>query len=168
MNSLEQKPTARKDGLVIQEMPAEVLVFDLETNKAHCLNETAAFVWKSCDGVNSVGDITKLFGIQTGKRVDENLVWLAIDQLNESNLLADKVNTKFNSQTRRDVIKKIGLAAVIALPIVSSLVAPTAAMAATCSGANGVTCTGTVGNGQCCNGQCCVACVNNVCTGGPA
>ncbi len=51
-----QVPIARKEGLVIQEMPEEVLVYDLDTNKAHCLNQTAAFVWKSCDGRNSVAE----------------------------------------------------------------------------------------------------------------
>ncbi len=129
-----QRPIARKDGLVIQEMPDEVLVFDMETNKAHCLNETAAFVWKACDGKNSVTEISKLFGNQSGKPIDENLVWLAIDQLNENNLLEEKIQANFNGQSRREVIKKIGLAAVIALPIVSSLVAPTAAFAVACSG----------------------------------
>jgi len=129
-----QKPTARKDGLVIQEMPDEILVFDLETNKAHCLNETAAFVWKACDGKNSVADITKLFGNQSGTPVQEDLVWLAIDQLNENNLLEAELKADFNGQSRREVIKKIGLAAVIALPIDSSLVAPTAAWAVACTG----------------------------------
>ncbi len=129
MNNAQQRPIARKEGLVIQEMPDEVLVFDMETNKAHCLNETAAFVWKACDGSKSVTEITKLFGNQSGKLVDENLVWLAIDQLNENNLLEQELKANFNGQSRRDVIKKIGLAAVIALPIVSSLVAPSAALA---------------------------------------
>ena len=53
-----QVPVARKENLVIQEMPEEVLVYDMDTNKAHCLNRTAAFVWKSCDGKNSVAPIT--------------------------------------------------------------------------------------------------------------
>ena len=55
----------------LQEMPDEVLVFDLETNKAHCLNQTAAFVWKACDGVNSVAEIAKLFGNKLGIPVKE-------------------------------------------------------------------------------------------------
>ncbi len=114
-------------------MPEEVLVYDLDTNKAHCLNETAAFVWKSCDGVNSVADITKLFGKQTGTPAPENLIWLAIDQLNARNLLTEKLKVNFNGQTRREAVKKIGLAAVVALPIISSLVAPTAAWAVACS-----------------------------------
>jgi len=41
-----QIPVARKEGLVIQETSEEVLVYDLTSNKAHCLNQTtrAAFV----------------------------------------------------------------------------------------------------------------------------
>lgn len=70
-----QLPIARNEGLVIQEMPDEILVYDLETNKAHCLNETAAFVWKACDGRNSIADITKLFGEQSKTIVQEDLIW---------------------------------------------------------------------------------------------
>jgi len=123
MNNL-QIPVARKEGLVIQEMSDEVLVYDLDTNKAHCLNQTAATVWKNCDGRNSVADISKIFGSQSGRAIDEDLIWLAIDQLNEKNLLADEVTARFAGESRREVIKKVGLAAVVALPIVTSLVAP--------------------------------------------
>lgn len=158
-----QKPVARHEGLVIQEMPDEVLVFDLETNKAHCLNQTAAFVWKACDGKNSVTEITRLFGSQSGKPVAEDLIWLAIDQLSENNLLEEQIKADFKNQTRRDVIKKIGLAAVIALPLVSSLVAPTAAWAVACTAStNGTPCTQGAG-GVCCNGVCCQGAID--CTG---
>ncbi len=155
-----QKPVARQNGLVIQEMPDEILVFDLETNKAHCLNQTAAFVWKSCDGMNSVSEIARLFGNQSGKPVPEDLVWLAIDQLNDNNLLAEPVKADFNRQTRREVIKKIGLAAVIAIPLVSSFAAPTNVSAATCVNAsNGTSC----GAGAvCCGGLCCAG--QTICT----
>ncbi len=130
MNNL-QKYTARKEGLVIQEMPDEVLVFDLETNKAHCLNQTAAFVWKTCDGKNSVAEITKLLGNQSGTNVPEDLVWLALDQLKKENLIEnkDEVVVDYNGLSRREVIRRVGLASVVALPLVSSLVAPRAASA---------------------------------------
>jgi len=154
MHKSQEKPVARKEGLVIQEMTGEVLVYDLETNKAHCLNETAAFVWNACDGNRSVADITKLFGNQAGKPIEENLVWLAIDQLNENNLLAKELKANFNDQTRREAIKKIGMAAVIALPIVASLVAPSAVSAATCSNNANVDNCGSQGN-PCPNGTPC-------------
>lgn len=152
-----QKPLARQEGLVIQEMPDEVLVFDTDTNKAHCLNQTAAFVWKSCDGSRSVAQITELFGVESGKPVSEDLIWLAIDQLSENNLLEHQIRADFKNQTRREVIKKIGLAAVIALPLVSSLVAPTAALAVACSGRVGVC-------GNCNDGTPCVGNGNSACS----
>ena len=51
------KPIARKQGLVIQDLPDEVLVYDLDRDRAHCLNTTAAFVWQHCDGKSTVGEI---------------------------------------------------------------------------------------------------------------
>lgn len=126
-----QNPVARKNDLVVQEVTDEVLVYDLSSNKAHCLNETAAMVWKSCDGSNSVTDIAKLIGTGKGGHISDDLVWLAIDQLSENNLLEKQIEPNFAGQSRRDVIKKIGLAAVIGLPIVASLTAPSNVMAAT-------------------------------------
>lgn len=154
-----QKPEARQDGLVIQDMPEEILVYDLGTNKAHCLNQTAAFVWKACDGKNTVTDIASLFSNKTDGIINEDLVWLAIDQLNEKNLLKTEMVSKFQGETRRSVIKKIGLAAVIALPVVASLAAPTSVLAVvSCACASNANCgvaqpgcpaTCNVGAGQC-------------------
>jgi len=128
MNNSE-RPIARKSGLVIQEVPNEVLVYDLDTNKAHCLNESAAIVWRSCDGKNSVSEIAKLVESQAGGTVTDEFVWLAIDQLSQNNLLEREVAISFEGRSRREVIKKIGLASVIAVPVIASLVAPRSALA---------------------------------------
>ncbi len=128
MNNL-QFPTARKSGLVVQEVPDEVLVYDLDSNKAHCLNQTASLVWKSCDGKTSVPEIADFVGKQTGKHVPDDVVWLAIDQLSENDLLELKIRSSFSGMSRREVVKRIGLASMVALPIVASLVAPQNALA---------------------------------------
>ena len=122
-----QFPAARKNALVVQDMPDEVLVYDLKTNKAHCLNQTAARVWRACDGKTSISEIAEQFG----NGANEDMVWLAIDQLGESDVLENEVVSKFKGQSRRDVIKKIGLASIIAVPVIASLVAPQNALAAT-------------------------------------
>ena len=124
-----QFPTARTNGLVVQDVPDEVLVYDLESNKAHCLNQTAAMVWKACDGKTSVSDIARSIGSQTGEKVADDLVWLAIDQLQENSLLEVQVPTKFAGQSRREALKKIGMASMIALPIIASLAAPKSVLA---------------------------------------
>lgn len=122
-------PKARTEKLVVQELPDEILVYDIKTNEAHCLNKTAAMVWKNCDGKTSVTDIAKLLGSSFGNPVDDDFVWLAIDQLDKKDLL-NKQN-RFDLPNRRAALKTIGLASVIALPIVASLKAPTSAFAAT-------------------------------------
>lgn len=124
-----QIPMARQTGLVVQEMPDEVLVYDLDSNKAHCLNQSAAYVWKSCDGNNSVADIVRQFESSGGGSITEDFVWLAIDQLSENGLLEKEVSPRFAGQSRRQVLKTIGLASVVALPIIASLVAPRNAFA---------------------------------------
>ena len=125
-----QRPIARKSGLVVQEVPDEVLVYDLESNKAHCLNQSAAMIWKSCDGNNSVSEIAEIVAAQAGGKVTEDFVWLAIDQLSENNLLEKQITSSFAGTSRREVIKKIGLASMVAIPVIASLVAPQSAMAA--------------------------------------
>ena len=161
-----QIPTARKADLVIQELSDEVLVYDLKNNKAHCLNQTAALVWKSCDGKNSISEILSNFEKHSGGKVSEDFIWLAIDQLNEKNLFDEDITSKFAGQNRRQVLKTIGLASVMALPIVASLTAPSAAMAVACSGV--VTTCGNCNNGTPCNtngdamiGMCVAGACNN-------
>jgi hypothetical protein len=51
------RPLARKQDLLVRELADEVLVYDLANDEAHCLNETAAFVWMRCDGRNTPRDI---------------------------------------------------------------------------------------------------------------
>jgi hypothetical protein len=124
-----KKPLARQGGLVVQDMPGEVLVYDLEANKAHCLNESAATVWRSCDGSRGIEEIMGNFEKVTGNRVSEDFVWLAIDQLHESGLIDGKIETPFAGQSRRQALKKIGAASLVALPVIASLVAPQNALA---------------------------------------
>jgi hypothetical protein len=134
MNKIKQ-PLARKEGLIVQELPDEVLVYDAASDKAHCLNQTAALVWKHCDGQTDVAEIAKLVGEELHASVKNEFVWLALDQLEKEALLEKE--TEFSLQTmgisRREVIKRIGLASVVALPIVTSLLNPMSAKAGTCA-----------------------------------
>lgn len=158
MNNL-QTPIARKDGLVIQEMPDEVLVYDLDSNKAHCLNQTAAFVWKSCDGTKSISEINALMERQFGGKISEEMVWLAVDLLSKDNLLEQNIETKFNGLSRREVIKKVGLTTVAALPVVAMLTFPKAALSVTCPAPIcGPYSPCGVAGAQCCRGTCADVC----------
>lgn len=123
------KPLAKKENIVVQAAENEVLVYDLNTNQAHCLNSTAAFVWQACDGKSSVDSISAALAEKSGKQVPQEIVWMAIEQLQERDLV--ETTSIPVGTSRREAIKKAGLAAMIALPIVASLAAPKSVMAST-------------------------------------
>ena len=52
-------PRIRKQKLIVDELPDEVLVYDLDRHKAHCLNSTAAMVWRRCDGKTRPAEIAR-------------------------------------------------------------------------------------------------------------
>ena len=80
-------PKTRTQNVVIQETSDEVLVYDLDKNKAVCLNETSAIIWKLCDGQKSVNEIADEVGKKLKSKVNKDLVLLALDQLKNEGLL---------------------------------------------------------------------------------
>lgn len=158
MKKREQSvPRARNEGLLVQEMPDELLVYDLVRHKAHCLNQTAAMIWTRCDGKTSVKQMVRFLEAETQSAADESMVWMAFDQLEKAHLLQDRARTGSGASnvSRREVIRRMGTAAAVALPLVTSIVAPKAVQAATCLG-SGASCTS---GAQCCS----LSCVANVC-----
>ena len=124
-------PSARKSKLLVRELAEEVLVYDEETHHAHCLNRMAALVWKHCDGETPVSGIAERVGERLSSRISDDLVWLALDQLTELDLLTSGAARPAppNLISRRKMIRRLGLAAAISLPLITSIVSPTAAQA---------------------------------------
>jgi len=151
-NREDSVPRARKEGLLVQEMPDELLIYDLVRNKAHCLNRTAGLVWKRCDGKMSVEQMVRVLEKETESPVDEAVVWIAFDRLAKARLLEDEGHKWLGASgiSRRQLIRRIGAAAAVSLPLVTSIVAPTAVQSATCR-ASGAACTSPA---QCCSLSC--------------
>jgi hypothetical protein len=147
-------PIACKDGLIIKEVEGETLVYDLKSHKAHCLNRTAALVWKHCDGKRTVQQLTSRLEADCGERVSAEVVWLALDQLERLGLLKESRERApaVKRISRREVVRKIGISTAVALPLVTSILAPKAAQAATCTGPEEPC---GVGIPPCCEGVCC-------------
>ncbi|HEY0544523.1 MAG TPA: PqqD family protein [Pyrinomonadaceae bacterium] len=139
------EPLARTEGLIVQRLPDEVLVYDLDRHKAHCLNQTAALVWQHCDGEKNVAQIARRLSKEFKTEVGEEVVYLALEQLGKDHLLAERIPMPQQMQgvSRRDLMRRVGLATAVALPIVISIMSPTAAHAVTCI-ASGSPCSTTV------------------------
>jgi hypothetical protein len=153
-------PLARTESLIIKELADETLVYDSNNDKAHCLNPTAALVWKNCDGKQTVDQLRELMEHEAGAAVPEEMIWLALDQLASFNLLAEAPAkpVALAGLNRRTLVKRIGFAA-IALPVILSIAAPPAHAQGSKFG-TGVCCTQ---NSQCASGSCTQA---PTCTGG--
>jgi hypothetical protein len=124
------KPARRAEGLVVTEVAGELLVYDLERHRAHCLNPPAAVVFKHCDGSQSVQELARLLNKELGVPVDTDCVWLALDGLGRAKLLQRRVSrpAAAGRLSRRELMRRLGIA--VLLPAVTSVLAPTPAQAA--------------------------------------
>ncbi len=176
-------PKARSEGIITKDIDGELLIYDRTCDRAHCLNETAGAVWKLCDGRRSVAEIAGQLQPKEDSRqrtedsrqkaesfepppVDERVVWLALDKLQRSHLLeAPKPELRHKilwppaiagntNMSRREAVRRFGLGAAIALPIVISMTAPTPAEAAVSCGATCHPCSSPI--------DCCGVCSTSV------
>jgi hypothetical protein len=154
----EYVPPKRKDAIVRQ-VDHKFLVLDTKTNKAHCLNQTADRVWALCDGETSVAEMVRALSEASGTQVDAKIVWMALGQLRKAGLLPKEPSFPDDPglASRREAVRKIGVAVALALPVVTSILVPTAAQAASCLQAL-QPCTSP---SQCCSGIC--VAITNLC-----
>ncbi|MGH9881282.1 MAG: PqqD family peptide modification chaperone [Pyrinomonadaceae bacterium] len=146
----DTRPLARQKALVVEHLGDEVLVYDLEADRAHCLNATAALIWKNCDGHTSVGQLAQLLEQESHVPASEEIARLALHQLSKKRLLAGVPAVPGPALvSRRALIRGLGVAAA-ALPLITSIVSPTPAQAATCL-SSGQACETSA---QCCSGLC--------------
>lgn len=142
------RPIARTKNIVVQKLESETLLYDLESDRAFCLNDTSAKIWHLCDGTKTVTEISDVMSVEMKSLVSEEVIWLAIDQFQKDGLINELNASFFGGTSRREVIRKVGFTSLIALPIVSSLVAPKAVAAQSCAAVNGAC----MSDPQCCPG----------------
>jgi hypothetical protein len=125
MQERYRQPVARDQGLVIQELGDESLVYDRETDVAHCLGAVATRVWRACNGERDLGDLARF------SATSEDLAAEAVDELRSKGLLVAPPASAGDSTdvSRRHALKRIvgtGLAATSMPLIVSATVASAA------------------------------------------
>ena len=149
-------PFARNHELLVESVGNEIVVYDALTDRAHCLNSLASAVWVQCDGRTSVEALASSVSavLTTDLSVDE--IRSALIQLHQADLLVDgsPLSATRPGLTRRSFLKRAGAAAALgaSLPMIVSIVAPTAAAAASspaCLPAASV-CQPGLGHPQCC------------------
>ncbi len=149
-NTQQQLPHARIEQLIIRELEGEALVYDQERGKALCLNQTAALVWKHCDGQTTIPQIAQLMEKELSTPVAVDAVWFALTRLDKMHLLKEKVElpSAMAGMSRRDFSRRVGLGAALAIPVIVAL--SSSASATTCLPAGSACSSGA----QCCSGIC--------------
>ena len=149
-------PEARSEGLIVRELADELLVYDLSSNKAHCLNQTAALVWRHCNGRTTITEVCHLLEEKMHAPADEQVVWFALDQLAKNRLLEKRAKRPpdVDRLSRRALIRRVGVA--VSIPLVASIVAPSVALAVTCTTSCSIPTNPCIEQGcaNCVSGQC--------------
>jgi hypothetical protein len=117
-------PKARAENIIVQELGKETLIYDLRRNQAFSLNETSTMVYQACDGRTTFEE----FNLKN--KFPREMIFLALDELGKKDLL-DETHSYYSplsGMNRRAAVRKVGLASMVALPVITSIVAPTAAM----------------------------------------
>jgi hypothetical protein len=124
-------PRAREEDLIVQDLPDEVLVYDLKRHRAHSLNRTAALVWRACDGQTTFTEMAAILHRELNLPQDEDVVRLALDRLRRARLLEGRVSPSAQAAnaSRRDLMRRLSLVGGLALllPVVDSITSPAAA-----------------------------------------
>lgn len=120
-------PRARTKELIVERLPEETLVYDLRRHRAHCLNAALAWVWDRCDGRTSPEELAR----RLGKPESEEIVRVALSQLSQAGLLETKLSRLETGGrcSRRELVRRLGQAAAVAVPVVVSIHSPAAAAA---------------------------------------
>jgi hypothetical protein len=146
---MAQLPLARQLGLIIEELPDEVLVYDSDRDTALCLNRSIAFVWRHCDGKTTPERMARLVEqeFQVGEGCE--IVSLALSRLEKAHLLTAPATIKFGELSRRELVRRLGVSAA-ALPVIALIQTQPAGQIASCTQNQG----SCVFNTDCCSGCC--------------
>jgi hypothetical protein len=118
--------------LTIEELALETVVYDHKRNRMHCLNPSTSFIWRRCDGQTKLEEIAARLP-EVDLPADLDVVRGALKALDRAHLLEGEPSFATSElPSRRKLVQRLGLAAGAAasvLPVITSAVAPTPAMA---------------------------------------
>jgi hypothetical protein len=113
---------ARSEGLLVEIVDSETVVYDTDAEEIHCLAPLAAAVFEHCDGSTTVKDLAGLASSGLGEPVTVEQVESALAQLEKIELVAAPPR----GISRRTLVRKtaVATAAITATPLITSIVTP--------------------------------------------
>jgi hypothetical protein len=118
------RPRAKRSGFLLRPVGDQLVVFDQARQRLHVLSRTAAVVWRHCDGERTVTELIEPVGRELGVPAEESLITLALEQLDEAQLLEVHLAraSGADSLSRREMLHRAAaaLAAGVLLPTITS------------------------------------------------
>lgn len=123
-------PCRIREYISIQQIGTETLVYDERRHVAFCLNESSSVIWHLANGEHSIAQIIQAASLELKTPVSEELVLFALKELQRDGLVQPTpVAAAAKTISRRAMLQRLGAGGAILLPIISAIVAPTAAQA---------------------------------------
>jgi hypothetical protein len=111
----------------VQAVGTETLLYDELHHKAWCLNHSSACIWRLCDGERTIEQIATAAASELNAPVTAEIVLLTLAELREKELVEPESTPQLpDGMSRRQMIGKTGIAAAALLPVVASILAPSA------------------------------------------
>lgn len=137
MRATNHNPSARREQITVQAVGDETLLYDERRHMAFCLNATASAVWRLADGARTIAEIGAAASAEMSRDICEDVVRVALHDLRSNGLLAedegdpsgDAAEAATQLVSRRKMLARLGIGAAALLPVVASIIAPTAAQA---------------------------------------
>lgn len=120
---MSSSPRARTTDVRVSKGPeGDLLVYDVRADAGHVLNPSVGTVYELADGSRSVRDLAAMLPELVGLPADEEIVLLALQELDEADLL-ESVAPSVPHISRRQLIGRLTLAAgiVALLPALDSI-----------------------------------------------
>jgi hypothetical protein len=122
--------------LIVRDLSDEVVIYDTVSEQGHCLNPTAASVWRLADGSRTPADIARLLSDEAGATITEAVVWYALEELQRDTLLEEGAGSSSDSlskerMSRSNMLKLVGAA--VAVPVIATVAASPAYAAGSCN-----------------------------------
>lgn len=177
-------PEARREGIISKEADGELLIYDTHSDRAHCLNGSAAEIWRLCDGATNPAEIARKLRAAVGQSSNssvqtrgnkpadnselstninaqhtdaiEEIVWVALAELRRTNLLEEP-----KQPWPERLLRMSRREAVRRIALGVAIALPVVVSITAPPGADAVSCGGTCAPCTT-SAQCCRACLPNV------
>lgn len=104
---------ARIADLVVRELDGEVLVYDLQSDRASALSPLVGRVWRACDGASDTAAIAARLSSSDAGPVSPEDVSLALEKLREAKLITGGSRSEpVAPDRRRRAVAGVGAAAI--------------------------------------------------------